>query len=76
MIARPATITDLAVGQEVIYVPSSEYRPPRPIHGTVVGLFDVVAGSSPSAAYRPVLLRELDFPVRMFVENALFIIGS
>lgn len=76
MIARAATIADLVIGQEVIYVPSWEYRPTTAIHGTIESLYEVIASSSPSASFRPVKLASYALPIRFYVLNALYIIGS
>lgn len=76
MIARIATIDDLQVGQEVIYCNASEYRPPRAYHGTITRLWDPTLGTSPTSRYRSVRLDSLNLPVRFFVANPLFIIGS
>lgn len=73
MIARPATLQDLAVGQEVLYVPGSEYRPATVYHGVVTQLFPVYGEG---AGFRAVSLDTLPLPTRFNGSNPLFIIGT
>lgn len=74
-LARPALLSDLEVGQEILYFAGGEYVPGIVNHGVIERLFEFQSQGGSTVQFLPVKLDSGRLPIRLFSSRPLYIIG-